>query len=422
MLGAVLLDNRCLDECRDVVEPEDFFEDRHQRLWRVFLALVDQGSPVDLVTACSLLESVGSLRRVGGSAYLAELMHLTPSVTSARYYAGIVAEKSKLRRLIDACETSIQQAVSGSEDADAVIAAAEQRVIDVEPLNTSRLADQESAGQELWTFLNSPTPPGVATGFRRLDEALIYLQPGAVYVIAARPAVGKSTMALNIAYNAAYRTQKRTVFFSLEMSKLELQQKLVGIHADINPSLLRQPNLIRETGGLPVVRRALDELRSAPLWFDETPGIDVATAASRLRKMKVSTGIDLIVIDYLQLMEGPGREEYDVVTANSQRIKKLARQMSVPIILLSQLSRESERRADHTPTLADLRASGAIEQDADVVSFLYRPGMYSREHDPTETRFILAKNRHGESGVTIGFAFEPTTGRFSIPGTEAPVW
>jgi replicative DNA helicase len=417
VLGSMLIDSDAIAQIREMLEPQDFYAERHAHLYRAAAALAERGEPIDTVTLHDQLERGPGVGRAGGLDYIAELSLAVPTAASVVHYAEIVVAHSLRRRLIGAgSEVSRLGFDSGVNVKDA-IDSAEQAVFAIgEQRRGAEATHIAGLVRETWALLeqrliDKKLVHGVPTNFSKLDVLTQGLQPGELIVLAARPSVGKTAFALNIARNAAVTARKPTVIFSLEMSKQALVQRLICSEARVDSYLLRTGQA--DAHAFQRIAQAMDTLTQADLWIDDTPALTIANLRARARRMKAQQGIELIVIDYLQLMHG-GRQESRVqeVSDISSGLKAIAKELQVPVLALSQLSRESERRENKRPQLSDLRDSGSIEQDADVVLFLYREGMHNREIDRSNTDLLVAKNRNGPTDdLKLVFIAEQTAFR-----------
>jgi replicative DNA helicase len=413
VLGAVLLDNHSLNVAVEKLKSGDFFLDQHRRIFERLVELAEAQQAIDLVTLSECLDRHGELEAAGGPAYLAQLMDGLPRATNVEHYARIVKEKSILRHLIRTAEAIQQRALDAEEDADAILdkaesdifQVAEERVraglIGVKDLikeNYARLEKMMEQGRRL---------TGVATGYLNLDNDTAGLQPGELIILAARPSMGKTSLALNIAENVALSDEPRAVaIFSLEMSKESLLLRLLASHGRIDAHKFRTGHLSQQDWTK--IGPALARLGTAPLWIDDSASSTVMEMGAKARRLKRDKGLDLLVVDYLQLISARGRfgNRNEEVSSISRSLKGLAKELKVPVLVLSQLTRAPERE-DRKPQLADLRESGAIEQDADVVLFINRPGFYKTdlpEEERAKCELIIAKQRNGPTG-SLDFVF-----------------
>jgi replicative DNA helicase len=406
VLGAMLLDKEAVAAAAEVLRGEDFYSDAHKEIFEAILDIYDNGTPVDLVTLAEALRQRGTLEAVGGGTYISDLSMSVPSTANVGYYIKIVEEKAILRRLISASNDIIKESYEASEDLDIIIDHAEKKIFDIsqrknnrafEPIKTI-LLDTYSKIEELTK--NKGKIVGVPTGFRDFDMRTSGLNPSDFILIAARPSMGKTSFAINIAQNAAIQSNVPVAIFSLEMSRDQLAQRMLSSEANIELQKIRSGDLSEEDW-IKLVHAATP-LSQAPIFIDDTPGISVMEVRSKARRLKMEHGLGLIVIDYLQLMSGRGRAEsrQQEVSEISRSLKALARELDVPVVALSQLSRGPEARQDHRPMLSDLRESGAIEQDADVVVFLYRDEYYNPDSEKKNiAEAIIAKQRNGPTGT-----------------------
>ena len=417
VLGSIMIDPAALSEIREVLQPEDFYAERHAHIYRAATALDARGEPIDEVTLHAQLERGPGLGRAGGVDYISELTLAVPTAASVRYWADIVINHSLRRRLITAGSEVSRLGYDNAVSASDAIELSEQRIFQI---SQSRKGTEalHIAGlvHETWAMLEDRLQRkelinGVRTNYARLDGLTQGLQPQELVILAARPSVGKTSFALNIARNAAVLARVPVAIFSLEMSRQALAQRLICSEAMVNSHVLRTGQASQLD--FQRIAAAMDKLTQAELWIDDTPRLSIATLRARARRMKSQHQIGLVIIDYLQLMQG-GRQESRVqeVSDISSGLKAVAKELELPVLALSQLSRASEQRNDKRPQLSDLRDSGAIEQDADVVLFLFREGMHKPDVDRARTELIVAKNRNGPVGdIDLVFNAEQTTFR-----------
>jgi replicative DNA helicase len=417
VLGALMLDPNATSTVRDVLQPADFYEDRHGHIFAAALELSDRGEPIDPITLRAQLERAGTLSRSGGVEYLAELSTVTPTAASVKHYADIVVEHAVRRRLIDAGARVTETGFDEQLRVEDALDMAEQIVFRISDQRTTNEATHiapvlKDTWSQLETLLGGQRfITGVPTNFSELDNVTQGLQSGELIILAARPSVGKTSFALNLARNAAVLGKKPVAVFSLEMSKESLVQRLLCSEAHVDSFLLKTGQA--DAAAFSRIAQAMDRLTQAELWIDDTPALSISAMRSRARRMKAQHNIALVIVDYLQLMHG-GRQESRVqeVSDISSGLKSIAKELQIPIVALSQLSRESERRTDRRPQLSDLRDSGSIEQDADIVLFLYREGMHNQEVDKSLTQLIVAKNRNGPvRDIDLVFVAEQTAFR-----------
>ncbi|HVZ85164.1 MAG TPA: replicative DNA helicase [Terracidiphilus sp.] len=433
ILGAILLDNAAHSEAAEKIEADDFALDSHQRIFLRMSELLSEQRPVDIVTLSNELARYKEIEAVGGVAYLASLTEGLPLRPVIDEYVRIVKDKSLLRRLMAICSQAIARAADQSETALEVLGAAEAALLEVSEKGVSQgfqSLDQivaNSFGSIDNLYKQSREVTGLATSFTELDRSTSGLQKSELIIIAARPSMGKTAFAINIAQNAAIYNDATVAVFSLEMSKESLLRRMLSAQAGVDQRKLQTGFLGHEDQGK--LQRGLERLVDSRLFIDDTAGISLAEMRAKARRLKQNAGgLDLIVIDYLQLMSATlpsaGGKRYEnrtqEVSAISRGLKALAKELDVPVIALSQLSRASERRGDDKrPMLSDLRESGSIEQDADVVMFIHRDAYYNRdeemsESDRAKSEIIIAKQRNGPTG-TIHLNFLANQTKFSNP-------
>ena len=419
ILGAVLLDNHAYNDASAMIRPEDFALTAHQRVFSRMGELIDSGHVVDIVTLSEELAKRKEIESVGGVAWLASLTEGLPRRLSIEEYVRIVKDKSLLRQLINICSSAITRAADQSEGAIDVLNDAESALLEVTEKGISRgfASVHEIVAGSFRTIDNlykeGREVTGLATHFDELDRMTSGLQNSELVIIAARPSMGKTAFAINIAQNAAIHGTKTVAVFSLEMSKESLLRRMLASEALVDSQKIQKGFLLREDQQK--LTNALERLVEAKIFIDDTPGISLTEMRAKARRLRQSQGgLDLIVVDYLQLMSagtmGPGAKRYEnrtqEVSAISRGLKALAKELNIPVIALSQLSRGSEQRTDKKPLLSDLRESGSIEQDADVVAFIHRESYYQRgqngEPDPeldNKAEIIIAKQRNGPTGT-----------------------
>jgi len=422
VIGAVLLTVDAVNEVMDRIGPGDFYVPAHQAIFEGMRELFDSSQAIDPVTVSEVLRRRGELDKVGGVQYLTRLVDIVPSTSNVNHYAGIVEEHAKRRELIRAGATVTETAFSIDEDIADVLDRAEQTVLAVAERRSSQallevgpmfsgvleqIELMEQHGSDL---------TGLATGFVDLDKKLAGLQPANLVVIAGRPAMGKSSLALNIAVNAAAEDEPVAIF-SLEMSKEEIVQRILSSVGKVDSMKIRSGQLG------PLWRRVVDaagRMYQAPVFIDDSPAVTVTDIRAKCRRLKRKRGLSLIVVDYIQLMETTGGENRQQEIAQITRnLKNLARELAVPIIAMSQLNRSLESREDKRPRLSDLRESGSIEQDADVVMFIYRHEYYHPEDQDKKgtAEVIVAKHRAGATGP-VEMTFQPEFTRFANLGRD----
>jgi replicative DNA helicase len=406
VLGSMIIDKNAIAKVLESLEEEDFYRDGHKIIYRSILDMFRSDIAIDLLTLLEYLKSTDMLERAGGVTYITELSASVPTTANLSAYIKIVSDKSTLRKLIKSSTTIIEESYNNQSNVEDVVDSAEKKIFNIAEKRTSKdfepLSDVLERGfaQIEKLFNEKGTVTGVASGFTDLDAKTSGFQSGDMVLIAARPSMGKTTFALNIVEYAALKENKSVVVFSLEMSKEQLAYKLLCSEANVDMLKLRTGAL--EDKDWENIAMAAGPLSKAKIYIDDTAGVTVMEMRSKCRRLKIEYGIDLIVIDYLQLMSGgTGTDNrQQEVSEISRSIKALAKEMECPVIALSQLSRAPEQRADHRPMLSDLRESGSIEQDADVVMFLYRDEYYNKEtEDKNIGECIMAKQRNGPVGT-----------------------
>ncbi len=433
VLGAIFLNTDALADAMEYVEVDDFYRRAHQILFQAMVNLNNDGEAIDVLTVQNYLTTNNQLDDVGGVAYIAELATSVPTAANAGYYAKIVEGKSMLRRLISTATNIITQANNGDDDVPSLLDSAERQIMDVsERRNRSGFREIKDVLNETLSDIDrlsqqSEDITGLPTGYREFDKMTAGLQPDNLIILAARPAVGKTAFALNIAQNVATSTDTSVAIFSLEMSAESLVNRMLCAEGSINANHLRTGQL--DEGEWQNLIVAMGALSNTSIFIDDTPGVKMAEIRAKCRRLAKEKGnLGLVVIDYLQLIEGSNKESrQQEVSEISRQLKKLAKELSVPILALSQLSRGVEQRQDKRPVLSDIRESGSIEQDADIVAFLYRDDYYERgeskseedgddqdslNQDVGEVELIIEKNRAGARG-TVKLLFIKSYNKFS---------
>ncbi|MEW6440809.1 MAG: replicative DNA helicase [bacterium] len=418
VLGGILLENQAVLKVAEVVQPEDFYREAHRKIFRAMVELQERGEPVDLITLKEEMNVKGWLQEVGGAVYLASLVDRVPTAANILYYARIVKEKSILRQVIEASTEIVREAYEEPANAVDFLDKAEQTVLEIArrqqrkgfiPLRTV-LQDNFQTLENMFGKQGMIT--GVATGFADFDRVTCGLQRSDLIILAGRPSMGKTALALNIARNAAVESHTPVAIFSLEMSKEQLAFRLLCGEAQIDGSRLRAGYF--EKSAWKNLTAAADVLSQAPIYIDDSAGITVREMRGKARQMKLENKIGLVVVDYLQLMQGSERSESRVqeISEISRSLKQLAKELDLPVLALSQLNRAVENRPDKRPILADLRESGAIEQDADVIAFIYREEFYfpDRQECKGKAELRIGKQRNGPID-NIQLQFEP---RFTL--------
>lgn len=406
VIGSMIIDKSAIAKSLEKLNEDDFYRDGHKVIFKAIREMFSQDMAVDLVTLLEYLKSTDMLDKAGGVTYISEISSSVITTANLEAYIKIVEDKSLLRKLIKSSTSIIEESYNKQDKVDDVLDFAQKKIFDLAEKQGSN--DYELLSNVLERgfleierlFNNKGSITGVGSGIRDLDAKTSGFQKGDMVLIAARPSMGKTTFSLNIAENAALREGKSVVIFSLEMSKEQLAYKLLCSEANVDMLKLRTGNL--DDDDWERIARATGPLSKAKIYIDDTAGLSVMEMRSKCRKIKMEYGIDMILIDYLQLMSGSVGSEsrQQEVSEISRSIKALAKEMECPVIALSQLSRAPEQRADHRPMLSDLRESGSIEQDADVVMFLYRDEYYNKETEEKNIgECIIAKQRNGPVGT-----------------------
>ena len=405
VIGAMLLDMQCIPDVMGLCKADDFYIERHKELYLAIVDLYNMGKPIDIVTIKDQLTLRGSFDAVGGLSFVMETMNIVPTTRNAKHYAEIVSQKSILRQLIKMAEGVSEQCYRGDEEIEAIIGQTEQRIIDISQ-------GQNSGGPvHIKTYLgqsvdviatlsdNAEDVTGIPTGFIDIDKRTAGLHGSELILIAARPGMGKTSFALNIAQNAAIQNGTTVAIFNLEMPGIQLANRMLSSEAMVKAGDLKKGNIRDEEWEK--IGEAVDVLSRANIYIDDTSAITVSEICSRCRKLKLEKNLGMVVIDYIQLISskgGDGNRQQEVAEI-SRSLKVLSKELNIPVIALSQLNRSVEKRDVKEPALSDLRESGSIEQDADMVMFLYREGYYNEEaEEPNKTKCIFAKHRKGETG------------------------
>jgi len=435
VLGAILINNQAFNQAAEVIDAEDFFRDAHRRIFEKMVSLTDRSQPVDLVTLKDELTRSGELEDVGGPAYISSLTDGVPRSANIEYYSRIVKEKSTLRRLIQSANEVLGRAYEAEQDADTLLDEAERSIFQIAEHRMRsgfvRLSALVDSGYTLIEQLqqHKGLVTGVPSGFTDLDEMTSGFQSSDLVIVAARPSMGKTSFVLNVALHCGIHAAKSVGVFSLEMSKEQLFLRMLTSEARVDAHRFRGGYLGEQDYARLV--DAFARLHEARVFIDDTPSIGILEMRAKARRLKLEHGLDMLVVDYLQLMQGRGRfdNRQQELAAISRSLKILAKELNIPIVALSQLSRAPEARGDHRPQLSDLRESGALEQDADVVLFIFREDMYAAagearpDHEGT-AEIIVGKQRNGPTGV-VRLAFLKQYTRFENlatgPGYEGPL-
>lgn len=404
VIGSIIMEEETMVPVAEILDIEDFYIDAHKVIYESMLELNNERKPIDMVTVSNRLKEKGYLDQVGGVTYLTSITNMIPTTSNVKVYAEIVKKNSTLRKLIKASNDIISMGYEASHSLDDILNVAEKKIFDIsqdrmsedfKPISevltsvTAMIEDVYSKGSDL---------TGLDTGFIDLNKKLGGFHKSDLILIAARPGMGKTAFALNLVANAAIRSKANVAVFSLEMSKEQLVQRLLSSQSNVALDSISKGKIADDEWKK--LTDAMTILSSSDIFIDDTPGIKVSEIRSKCRKLKMEKGLDMIMIDYLQLMEADGRADnrQQEVSKISRSLKILAKEMNCPVVALSQLSRNTESGKDHTPKLSDLRDSGAIEQDADIVMFIYRDEYYTKMETKKKdlAEIIIAKNRHGE--------------------------
>lgn len=416
VLGGILLDNQAIDAAVEILTPDDFYRESHRKVLRAMIDLQQRSEPIDLITLTEVLTSRGELQQIGGSAYLQELAEKVPTAANVGYYARIVRQKAILRSLITTATEIATRGYESNADVDQFLDEAEHKIFEISEkkvrqglvpvskivFESMKMIEQMYQRKELVT--------GVPSGFHDLDRMLAGLQPSDLIIVAGRPSMGKTAFALNIAQYAAIEARSGVAIFSLEMSKEQLVLRLLCSEARVDQSKIRSG--FAGNNDFSRLAQAASRLNESPIYIDDTPALSVLELRAKARRLKrdPNANLGLIMVDYLQLMRGVSNESREQeISSISRSLKALAKELNVPVIALSQLNRAVESRADKKPIMADLRESGAIEQDADVIAFLFRPVVYDSSANERDAEVIIAKQRNGPIGnVPLTFMSEYT--------------
>ena len=421
VVGSMLMDKDAILTCSELISGEDFYQKAYGVIFDVIVEIFNEGKPVDLITLQTRLKEKDVPAEISSLEFVRDLVTAVPTSANVKYYAEIVAEKSMLRRLIKLNDEISNMCYLGKEPMEAVLELTEKKVFElVQKRNTGDFVPIKDVVLNTLEKIElasktSGNVTGIPTGFLDLDYKMAGLQPSDLILVAARPSMGKTAFVLNIAQHVAFKANKAVAIFSLEMSKEQLVNRLFSLEAQVDSQSLRTGNLKDEDWEKLIESAGI--IGKSKLIIDDTPGISISELRSKCRKFKLEHGLDLIIIDYLQLMTGRvgGRSEsrQQEISEISRSLKGLARELNVPVIALSQLSRAVEQRPDHRPMLSDLRESGAIEQDADVVMFIYRDDYYNKDTElKNVAEIIIAKQRNGSIG-TVNLTWLPNYTKFA---------
>ena len=415
IIGCILAKNETFDSANQIIKPVDFYDSRTQRIYKSIVLMFEKDIKVDYVSLVSQLSSENILQEVGGEEFITEITLSSFYTPNIETYCKSVKEKSLLRSLIGASEDIIDSSYKQKDDVSDILAIAENRIFEIsQDSHNQGLVRVSDTMDDTLRQINELTLAdgkitGVSTGLNVVDNKLSGLQNSQLILLAARPAMGKTALGLTMAWNAA-KIGKSVAFFSLEMSTYQLNQRLLSMVSLVSLESIINGSIRDDDWSLLI--DATKKIVKTDLYVDETPGIRLSEMKSKLKRLKAERGLDLVVIDYLQLMQADGRQEnrQNEIASISRGLKSLSKELNCPILSLAQLSREADKRADHKPILSDLRESGAIEQDADVVMLLYREDYYDEEVEPNQAKVIFAKHRNGATGtVDLFFNKQCTT-------------
>lgn len=419
VLGAILLDSVTVITVMEMLRPEDFYREAHRLIYESMIDLNGDNEPIDLITLTTRLQSKQQLEEVGGIQYITQLASAVPTAANVQYYARIIEEKAMLRRLIRTATEIVTNGYAGAEDVQNLLSEAEQRILEISNRKSGTgfvaikdvLMEVFERVETLYNQRGGTT--GIPSGFPDLDKMTSGFQRNDLIIVAARPSVGKTAFALNVAQNVAVRAKETVAIFSLEMSAAQLVQRIICAESNVDAGRMRTGHL--EGDDWEKLTMAIGTLSEAQIFIDDTPAITVADIRAKCRRLKKEHGLGMILIDYLQLIAGRGKageNRQQEVSEISRTLKQIARELEVPVIALSQLSRGVEQRQDKRPMMSDLRESGSIEQDADIVAFLYRDDYYDKESEKKNIiEIIIAKQRNGPVG-TVELVFLKNFNKF----------
>ncbi|NOY64185.1 MAG: replicative DNA helicase [Nitrospirae bacterium] len=424
VLGAILLDNEALLKALEIITPEDFYRDSHKKIFNAMIELFEKNEPIDLITLTDHLRMKDHLESIGGVSYLTSLVNFIPTAANVRHHARLIREKSLMRGLIRTATEIVSMVYEENMPADDLVDMAEKNIFAISDKRVktsfSRLKDVIKDSFEMIESLydRKEAITGVPSGFHDLDELTTGFQQGDLIIVGGRPSMGKTALALNIAQHVGVELGEPVAIFSLEMSKRQLALRMLCSEAMVDSNRVRKGFIRKEDWHK--LTSAAGKLAEAPIFIDDSSGISVLEMRAKARRLKMEHGLSLVIVDYLQLMKGKGnfeRREQEI-SEISRALKGLAKELEVPVIALSQLNRGVEQRHDKRPTLADLRESGAIEQDADVILFLYRDEVYNKNSNDNrgKAEIIIAKQRNGPT-ATVNLTYLSHCTRF-VPYTE----
>jgi replicative DNA helicase len=420
ILGAILIDNEALPKALEIIDPEDFYKNSHRKIFDAMIDLFDKNEPIDLITLTDCLKRDDALESIGGISYLSSLVNMIPTSANIKFHSKIVREKALLRGLVRTTNDIANRVYEDNLDAEELVDYAEKSIFDISDKRVKAsfvtLKDVIKGSFEMIEQLydKKETITGVSSGFSDLDELTSGFQRGELIIIGGRPSMGKTAFALNVAQHVGIELREPIAIFSLEMAKEQLAFRLLCAEAMVNSSNIRKGFIHKEDWHK--LTSAASRLTDAPIFIDDSSSISVLELRAKARRLKMEHGLCLVIVDYLQLMRGRGnfeRREQEI-SEISRSLKALAKELNVPVIAVSQLNRSVEARRPPRPILADLRESGAIEQDADVILFLYRDEIYNKDNPANrgEAEIDIAKQRNGPAGETIKLAFISKCTRF----------
>jgi len=420
ILGAILIDNDALPRVLEIIDPEDFYKLSHRKIFSAMTDLFDKNEPIDLITLTDHLKRINDMEAVGGLSYLSSLVAMTPTAANVRYHSHIVREKALLRGLLRSASDIAGKIYDDNLDAEDLVDYAEKSIFDISDKRIKvsfvslKQVIKDSFEMIEHLYDKKETITGVPSGFKDLDEYTTGFQKGDLIVIGGRPSMGKTAFALNVAQHVGLDMREPVAIFSLEMAKEQLAFRLLCAEAMVNSNSIRKGFIKKEDWHR--LTSAASKLTDAPIFIDDSSGLTALELRAKARRLKMEHGLSLIIVDYLQLMKGKGsfeRREQEISDI-SRSLKGLAKELSVPVIAVSQLNRSVEMRRPPKPMLADLRESGAIEQDADVILFLYRDEIYNKDNPANKglAEVDIAKQRNGPAGVTVKLSFLSKCTRF----------
>ena len=417
ILGAILIDNDALPKALEILDPEDFYKQPHRKIFNVMIELFEKSEPIDMITLTDDLKRRDEMEAVGGISYLSSLVNMIPTAANVKYHSRIVREKALLRGLLRSATEIAGRVYEDNLDAEELVDYAERSIFDISDKRikasfvTLKEVIKDSFEMIERLYDKKETVSGVPSGFRDLDDLTTGFQKGDLIVVGGRPSMGKTAFSLNVAQHVGLELKEPVAIFSLEMAKEQLAFRMLCSEAMVDSSSIRKGFIKKEDWHK--LTSAASNLTGAPIFIDDSSGINALELRAKARRLKMEHGLSLVIVDYLQLMRGRGsfeRREQEI-SEISRSLKALAKELSVPVIAVSQLNRSVEQRRPPTPILADLRESGAIEQDADVILFLYRDEIYNKEAKKGQAEVIIAKQRNGPTG-TVNLSFISNCTRF----------